>query len=122
MTNCNEVQNLKIVLLCILFTLLYACTGNVLHRDKDVVQKPVAKASATPLFGSSPLDVTFDAGDSFDSTGEPLQFLWRFDDGQSSNDMPPEHRFNTFGTYMVELTVTNSEGQEDTDWVVIIVN
>ncbi|UCF86590.1 MAG: PKD domain-containing protein [Nitrospiraceae bacterium] len=94
----------------------------MLDVDKDVVQKPVAKASATPLFGTSPLEVTFDAGDSFNSTGGPLQFLWRFDDGKSSTDISPKHRFSNFGTYMVELTVTNSEGQEDTDWIVIIVN
>lgn len=115
-------QNLKVFLLCILFAFLYACTEDVIHREKDVAQKPVAKASATPLFGTSPLEVTFNAGGSFDSAGKTLQFLWKFDDGKSSTDMSPKHRFNTFGTYMVELTVTNSEGQEDTDWVVIIVN
>jgi hypothetical protein len=76
-------QNLKVFLLCILFAFLYACTGDVIHEEKDVVQKPVAKASATPLFGTSPLEVTFDAGGSFDSAGKTLQLCL-----QSTDSIP----------------------------------
>jgi PKD repeat protein len=115
-------RTIKVFLLFALLSSLFSCAENRIHGEKDLVQGPVAKASAFPSFGDSPLEVTFDAGGSSDKSGGPLQFLWNFDDGTISTDESTKHTFTIFGTYMVELTVASPDGLEDTDWVVIIVN
>lgn len=53
--------------------------------------------------------VTFNSSCSENATG----FLWDFDDGGSSTDENPTHVFQSVGTYKVELTVTNDEGDSD---------
>ncbi|MBN1802094.1 MAG: PKD domain-containing protein, partial [Candidatus Lokiarchaeota archaeon] len=46
--------------------------------------------------------------------GDPdATFLWDFDDGTTSTDRNPTHQFTSRGTYNVNLTVTDADGDVD---------
>ncbi len=77
-----------------------------------VNQPPNAVASATPTYGTSPLEVFFTGSSSSDDNGIST-YLWDFDDGTTSNEINPTHTFNQDGVYNVSLTVSDSEGSED---------
>lgn len=42
-------------------------------------------------------------------------YAWDFGDGNSSNQQNPEHTYTSAGTYTVELTVTDANGNSDTE-------
>jgi PKD repeat protein len=48
------------------------------------------------------------------STGGPTAYSWNFDDGQSSAQASPRHRFGSAGTYNVCLTASNGGGADPT--------
>ncbi|WP_144393522.1 PKD domain-containing protein [Pleionea sediminis] len=52
---------------------------------------------------------------STDSDGTITQWSWDFDDGNTSSDANPTHDFGTAGTYFVSLTVTDNDGNVDTE-------
>lgn len=82
---------------------------------------PVAVASASPLNGNTPLEVTFSGDDSTDDVGV-ISYLWDFKDGTSTvTDENPVHTFTNTGTYLVELTVEDNEGLSDTEVITITV-
>lgn len=70
---------------------------------------PVAKFTAVPTSGKSPLKVTFKDMSS-DSDGKIVSCRWSFGDGQSSTDKNPIHTFTNSSNYGVTLTVTDNEG------------
>jgi len=80
---------------------------------------PVAVADATPTVGVVPLQVSFSSAASYDPNGDPLTFSWIFGDGGSSNQASPVHTFNSPGTYDVQLTVLDDQGEFDTDVVTV---
>jgi glucose/arabinose dehydrogenase len=85
---------------------------------------PQAKSDAVPVFGYSPLEVTFSSANSFDPGGSPLTYLWDFDDnGQTSTQPNPQHSFTSSAvkTFNVKLTVTNLGAQSSSDSVKIVV-
>ena len=84
-------------------------------------QAPVAKASAEPLSGTAPLDVSFTGSNSTDDNSV-ASYSWDFKDGSSSNNADPTHTFTDPGTYIVELTVQDGDGLSDKDTVTISVN
>lgn len=71
---------------------------------------PVAVASATPTSGTSSLVVTFDATGSYDPDGVIGLYEWTFGDGASSTLVSPNHTYDTVGTYLATLTVTDDIG------------
>lgn len=81
---------------------------------------PTAVATATPLSGDAPLEVTFTGSTSTDDVGI-VGYAWDFKDGNSSTDADPTHTFTTAGSYEVELTVTDGDGLTDTATVTITV-
>ncbi|MHA2022886.1 MAG: PKD domain-containing protein, partial [Candidatus Thorarchaeota archaeon] len=74
---------------------------------------PTAKADATPKNGDVPLVVSFTClGTGGDA---PLSYSWTFGDGSSSDSQNPTHIYNTPGQYVSECTVTDIDGDSDTD-------
>ena len=71
---------------------------------------PIAQFSALPPFGVAPLNVSFDASQSFDN-GTIESYEWNFDDGTAGSGEQVAHTFQSPGTYVVQLTLTDNEGK-----------
>ncbi len=73
---------------------------------------PVARLTALPLSGTSPLSVSFDAGTSYDPDGSIVSYKWDFGDGSIGSGVTAKHTFTTTKTrtYTVVLTVTDDDG------------
>ena len=84
-------------------------------------EAPVARATASPLSGTAPLEVSFTGSNSSDDNGVS-SYSWNFKDGGSSNNANPTHTFDDPGTYVVELTVSDENGLTDKASVTITVN
>ncbi len=65
-----------------------------------------ASVAASPSSGQAPLPVVFSAS----ATGgaPPYEFLWDFGDGQTSTSQNPSHTYASVGTYVANLTVSDS--------------
>jgi len=81
-------------------------------------EAPVAIASATPLTGEAPLEVSFVGSSSTDDIGV-VTYAWDFADGNTATDPDPVHIFTFAGTFEVTLTVTDAEGLTDTTTITI---
>ncbi|WP_306013872.1 MULTISPECIES: PKD domain-containing protein [unclassified Allomuricauda] len=80
---------------------------------------PSALAQADQLEGDAPLEVQFTGSNSLDDVGIS-SYQWNFGDGSSvSNEADPVHTYANVGTYNAVLTVTDADGQTDTDTVTI---
>jgi len=71
---------------------------------------PAASFTATPLSGSSPLNVQFTDS----STGSPTSWSWSFGDGGTSTIQNPSHTYTSAGNYTVSLTSANANGSNAT--------
>ncbi|WP_299325033.1 PKD domain-containing protein [uncultured Maribacter sp.] len=82
---------------------------------------PTALAIASPLTGSSPLLVDFDATGSSDDNGI-LSYSWDFGDGSAiATGILISHTYTSEGTFDAVLTVIDNEGLTDTSIIEIIV-
>ena len=74
-----------------------------------VASAPAADFYTATQSGPTPFHVSF-----FDrSEGTlPLQYFWEFGDGTASREQNPTHTYTANGRYTVNLTVTNSFGQD----------
>jgi len=107
--------------------LMVSPAGDLLYVDYDrgeirrikwygPSQPPEASFTATPSFGSLPLDVDFDASDSSDPNPEPLTYAWDLDgDGQydDGNGVTISRSYASAGAVQVGLKVTDSIGLSD---------
>ncbi len=77
---------------------------------------PAADFSATPLSGSTPLEVSFtDLSD-----GNISSWAWDFGDGGSSDLQNPTHTYSSEGSYTVTLSVDGADGADSlvrTDYI-----
>ncbi|HKQ65248.1 MAG TPA: LamG-like jellyroll fold domain-containing protein, partial [Methylomirabilota bacterium] len=92
-------------------------------RFAGAERPPIAKASASPAAGYSPLTVLFSSAGSVDPDGGPLTYLWDFGDGTTSTLANPQQTFAATGvaSFPVTLTVTDVAGSSATDTVVVTV-
>ncbi|NOZ80531.1 MAG: PKD domain-containing protein, partial [DPANN group archaeon] len=75
--------------------------------------KPSVVADADPKSGYAPLDVQFTCtGTGGDA---PLSYGWTFGDGTSSDSQNPVHTYLSPGQYVATCTVTDNDGDTDTD-------
>lgn len=105
-TDAENLTNIDIV------TIVVSAVGN---------EAPIAVASATPISGNAPLEVSFTGSNSTDDVGIE-SYVWDFKDGETSTEMNLSHTFTTVGTYDVELIVTDAGGLRDTTIVTITVS
>ena len=81
---------------------------------------PTAVAEADPRTGTVPLNVQFTGSNSTDDGGtEDLTYSWDFGDGNTSSEADPMHTYTTAGEFTAILTVTDADGNTDTDQVTI---
>jgi glucose/arabinose dehydrogenase len=87
---------------------------------------PKAIVKYDKQYGPGPLTVNFNAEESFDPEGSPLEYFWDFNDGSTSQLPNPTHTFeapdNNPKSYDVTFTVTDSLGADDHSSFIISVN
>lgn len=84
-------------------------------RTVEVVPAPVndpptALFTATPISGTAPLVVSFDAVGSNDPDGTITGFAWDFGDNTTGAGPTLQHTYSAVGTYTARLTVTDNDG------------
>jgi hypothetical protein len=88
--------------------------------------RPQIHLEVSPTYGPGPLDVTFDASHTLDPEGDPMQFLWTFDNGETATGRIVSHRFTTDSEspqgFYPELAVRDSAGNTARKRVHISVN
>ena len=72
-------------------------------------EPPVAKFSAAPISGKTPMTVSFTDL----STGNATSWRWSFGDGTYSNKQNPVNTYSKEGTYTVSLVVKNDGGRDE---------
>ena len=96
-----------------------------LSYNPNANRKPVVVQTATPIYGKSPLNISFKASDSKDPEGTNLKFEWDFGDGTASNEANPMHSYGSRGasaTYFPTVKVTDGAGLTATKTVKIFVD
>ncbi len=85
-------------------------------------QAPVALIDAETTIGEAPLEVLFDASQSYDPDGDGIaSYTWEFGDGQSLQGRTALHGFTSSGEYTVLLTVADVGGKTGTTVVSVSV-
>jgi len=83
---------------------------------------PTAVLGATPTSGRAPLEVSFSSGGSVDVDGTITSVEWDFGDGSPlSSQADPTHTYTSVGTYVASLTVTDDQGDANTETIEISV-
>ncbi len=82
---------------------------------------PVAAFTATPVKGTAPLTVAFNATASSDPDGDALTFAWDFGDNTTGSGPTIAHTYRAAGSYTVTLTVTDPNGASATQTATITV-
>ena len=76
---------------------------------------PTAVIGSTTAVGDAPLSVNFDGSGSYDQEGGISSYLWNFGDGsQTTTGASATHSYTVPGTYGASLTVTDSQGAQNT--------
>jgi PKD repeat protein len=70
-------------------------------------QPPLVATTANPRSGVPPLTVTFSSSGSSDPEGAALTYAWVFGDGITSTAANPSHIYQTEGSYVARLTVSD---------------
>ena len=81
--------------------------------DVEPLTAPQVLASATPLSGFAPLTVQFTAVAEHPE-GDDMTLEWDFGDGNSSDELSPEHTYTEPGSYTATFTATDSDGETGT--------
>jgi glucose/arabinose dehydrogenase/PKD repeat protein len=96
-------------------------TGSLVEiRFAGANRAPVARASATPRWGQTPLTVSFDGRTSSDPDGDDLTYAWDFGDGGTSTQARPTHVYSDGSrNYEATLTVSDPGGLESSASVTV---
>ncbi|MFC1999353.1 PKD domain-containing protein [Chloroflexota bacterium] len=106
----------KLLILALVLALLalpLAACGNGEEPTPTPTPSVVADFSASPTLGKAPVQVQF----TDESTGDVATWAWDFEsDGTvDSSERNPSHTYADKGDYTVSLTVTRSDGSDDTE-------
>ncbi|MDH5256141.1 MAG: PQQ-dependent sugar dehydrogenase, partial [Gammaproteobacteria bacterium] len=106
--------------------LYYVGVDGRVRRISYTPNEPVALAAATPVYGTSPLQVSFVGSGSYDPQGQPLTYLWNFGDGTTSSAQNPVKTFTVSNglvqNFVTSLTVTDVTALTSQAFVSISVN
>lgn len=114
---------LACVLLGCLAVLLSGCALDGL-LDNMVNREPRAVIDAKPTQGPAPLSVSLDAHYSHDDDGAILETRWDLGDPAATGSRLESalvHEYETPGTYIAKLTVTDDEGATNSQQLAIVV-
>ena len=73
-------------------------------------QLPTARMTLNATAGPAPLSVSFDASTSTDPDGQIVSYAWDFGDGGTATGVAVTHVYNTPGSYVAKVTVTDNSG------------
>lgn len=90
----------------------HQANGSQTFTMNNEVQAPVARFRVSPLFGEKPLRVFFMNESASRLSGDKLNYVWQFGDGEISTDKDPAHTFTREGTYHVVLQAFSSLTQQ----------
>lgn len=83
---------------------------------------PTSVMEIIPNVGAEPLTVDYDASASTDEDDETLAYSWDFGDGGKSTTVSGQHVYLSAGIYSVTLTVTDDDGNTDSEAGVVVVS
>ena len=76
--------------------------------------QPVVNVDVDPPYGPDPLEVNFDASETYDPEGDPLSYEWDFGDGESDSGPVVTHTYTALEpepfSYTATLTVSDTAG------------
>ncbi|HEY4519221.1 MAG TPA: thrombospondin type-1 domain-containing protein [Candidatus Paceibacterota bacterium] len=83
---------------------------------------PMAKFTANPLSGEAPLPVSVNSAGSYDTDGAIVSYVWQWGDSTpDATGATASHTYDTPGTYILKLTVTdNQNGSGSTNLTIIV--
>jgi plastocyanin len=82
---------------------------------------PEVKFSVDKLKVTVGKPVTFMNNGTSDANGDKMTYTWDFGDGTTSTEATTQHIFRSAGTYMVNLTVSDTRGGETNEQFIIVV-
>jgi len=109
-----------ILLLVSIVAMLGGCAW--IHDWLNPNQTPVAVISANPTSGEAPLEVSFDASESYDPDGDEISYEGDFGDGKTEVGQVVQHTFATPKNYTVQLTALDDERATGTSALSITVS
>jgi len=89
----------------------------------EIMKGPVAIFSVSPIYPQPDEMITFDATLSQPNGGSIVSYRWDFGDGNITVRSTPiiNHAYPFSGPYVVNLTVTDSQGLSDSTWKTVLV-
>ena len=95
-------------------------SGGASDFDQPTNIKPVADAGG-PYYEVNDVPVYFNGSESYDEDGAITKYEWDFGDGSTSTLVMPNHTYLKDGNYSVKLSVTDNEGETDTDITFVLI-
>ena len=113
---------LGIGILLFTFSLAYGVAtnpGDFFRNQMAQTNQQVRGPTADFSYSGFDLNVTF-TDTSQPGSGSLTSWAWNFGDNGTSNRPDPSHRFFSYGTWQVSLTVTDANGQESRTFAQVI--
>ncbi len=83
---------------------------NPVPEPEPINSAPIAKLTGTPLSGTAPLQVSFNASSSSDPDGDALTYAWTFGNGSTaSGQANRSYTYTAAGTFTAKVTVSDGE-------------
>lgn len=96
--------------------------GSTGESQSESNDPPSADIAASSTSGTAPLSVEFDASGSSDSDGSIEEYEWNIEGQEDADGQTVSREFTEPGSYEVELTVTDDDGEQASTSVTIEVN
>jgi glucose/arabinose dehydrogenase/peptidoglycan/xylan/chitin deacetylase (PgdA/CDA1 family) len=84
-------------------------------------RQPIVNIFATPTSGLAPLIVNFNSTGTNDPDGDPITYLWNFGNNATSSEPNPIYTYDTNGSYIASLSVSDNQGGVTTKNITITV-